>query len=64
MTQLQRKMIFVGFPQNEKYPIYQDKLLDSLTQEIAQGYMLSFIKDQWTARFPIKEKDLAFIKKK
>jgi hypothetical protein len=57
-------MISVGFPQNKNYPIYQDKKLDSLTKEIAQGYMLSFIKDQWTARFPIKEKDLAFIKKK
>jgi hypothetical protein len=36
--------------------------LDSLENEIAQGYMLSFIKDQRTARFPVKEKRLAFIK--
>ena len=57
-------MISVGFPQNKKNPIYQDKLLDSLTKEIAQGYMLSFIKDRQTTRFPIKEKDLAFIKNK
>jgi hypothetical protein len=64
MTQLQRKMISVGFPENEKYPIYQDKFLDSLTKEIAQDYMFSFIKDQQAPRFPTKEKDLAFIKNK
>jgi hypothetical protein len=51
----------------KKYPNYQNNLLDSLTKEITQGYMLSFIseiKDQQTARFPTREKDLAHIKNK
>jgi hypothetical protein len=53
-------------PKTKKYPNYQDNLLYSLTKEITQGYMLSFIseiKDQQTARFPNREKDLAHIKK-